>query len=62
MRFKEKESEVKLRSEKAKKTLEETPPEKGDYLAMVIAAFLVLLPVIILVTIIFSIIIWIMFT
>ena len=62
MSYKEKESEVKLRRENAKKMLEETPTEKGDYLAMVIAAFLVLFPVIILISLIFGFIVWIIFT
>lgn len=50
------------RRELAEKNLRETPVEKGDFLAMVIAAFIVLLPVIILILVLFSIILLIMFT
>lgn len=42
-------AEVAKRREQAKKNIQETPLEKGDFLAMVIAAFIVLLPVILII-------------
>jgi cell division septal protein FtsQ len=49
MRRYESEQEKEAKRIQARKNIEETPPEKGDFLAMVIAAFIVLLPVILIV-------------
>ena len=50
------------RRELAEKNLRETPIEKGDFLAMVIAAFIVLLPVILIILAFVSIVLLILFT
>jgi uncharacterized membrane protein len=62
MRRYETEAEKEAKRAQARKNIAETPPEKGDFLAMVIAAFIVLLPVIILVIAVFVAVMWIFFT
>lgn len=53
MRRYETKDEKEAKRAQARKNIQENPPEKGDFLAMVIAAFIVLLPVIILVIAVF---------
>ena len=62
MRRYETEAEKEAKRAQARKNIEETPPEKGDFLAMVIAAFIVLLPVILLVIAVFVAVMLIFFT
>jgi len=62
MRRYETEAEKEEKRAQARKNIAENPPEKGDFLAMVIAAFIVLLPVIILVIAIFVAVMLIFFT
>lgn len=61
MRRYDTEAEKRARREKAIQNIKENPPEKGDFLAMVIAAFIVLLPVFLLIVGIFVIIIVLIF-
>lgn len=53
MRKRPTKAEKEAKREKARKNLKENPPEKGDFLAMVIAAFSVFLPVLFLVILAF---------
>jgi len=60
MRYRETKEERKKKKELALKNLKETPPEKNDVLAMMIAAFLVFLPVLIIILAVFiGVIVWI---
>jgi len=61
MRRSESEAEKRAKRERAIQNIKDNPPEKGDFLAMVIAAFIVLLPVFLLIVGVFVIIIVILF-
>ncbi len=62
MRRYDTEAEKEARRAQARKNIAETPPEKGDFLAMVIAAFIVLLPVILIVIAVFVVVMLLLFT
>lgn len=57
MRFRESKEEKARKFQLAKKNLEKTPPEKNDILAMIIAGFLVFLPVLLIVLALFWVVI-----
>lgn len=61
MRERESKAEIAKRREQTRKELRETPLEKGDFLAMVIAAFIVLLPVILIILALISLILILIF-
>ena len=61
MRYRESKAERQKKIERAKELLKETPPEKNDVLAMIIAAFIVFLPVLIMVLAVFILIIGFLF-
>ncbi|MDD4184538.1 MAG: hypothetical protein WC251_00715 [Candidatus Izemoplasmatales bacterium] len=61
MRYRESKEERQKKIERAKELLKETPPEKNDLLAMIIAAFIVFLPVLIMVLAVFILIIGFLF-
>jgi hypothetical protein len=61
MRYRESKEERQKKIERAKELLKETPPEKNDLLAMIIAAFIVFLPVLIMVLAVFVLIIGFLF-
>ncbi|MBU1144796.1 MAG: hypothetical protein KJ971_02920 [Firmicutes bacterium] len=61
MRDRETREEKERKFALAKKNLEETPPEKNDVLALIIAGFLVFLPVLIIILSVFIIVIALIF-
>jgi hypothetical protein len=61
MRPYETKEEKKKKKELAMKNLQETPPEKNDVLALIIAMFVAALPVLILIIAVFILVIWLIF-